>query len=90
MLNQQEILKNWTAIKGGIRNFWGRITDEDLEVARGNIVAVYRLVQERYGETKHSIQDKLERLMDSFDNKSDRGESPDESSYERNPNENRT
>jgi len=84
MLNYKQINFKWTEIKGGIRNLWAGISNEELDKIKGNIPAVMGLVQEKYGESKENIEEKIESLLDSFDNETDlSGRS--ESSYMRNP-----
>jgi uncharacterized protein YjbJ (UPF0337 family) len=85
MLNQEQFNGKWNEIKGGIRNLWGKISDDELEQIKGNITEVSGLVEEKYGETKAEIKQKLDALMDSFDNDSDKNINPDVSSYERSP-----
>lgn len=85
MLNQEQFEGKWKEIKGGIRNLWGKLTDDELERVKGNITEVSGLVERRYGETKEEIKAKLDRLMDSFDNDTDKNISPDVSSYQRSP-----
>ena len=90
MLNEEQFRGKWNEIKGGIRNLWGRISDDEIEQFKGNITKVTSLVEERYGETKSEIKSKLDRLMDSFDNDTDKNISLDRTSYERSPIEERT
>lgn len=90
MLNDHQIEAKWTEIKGGVRNLWGKITEEDLESIHGNLRAISTIVEEKYGESKDTIKNKLEKLMNSFDNDTDKGVTPDESSFERNPTKIRT
>ena len=92
MLNQDQINGKWTEIKGGVRNLWGKITDDELERVKGNLQSVSGIVQEKYGETKESISRKLDTLMDSFDNETDKSLkiNDGESSFERNPTKVRT
>ncbi len=87
MLNKEQIKGNWKEIKGGIRNLWGEISEEELEQTHGNIQAVSGIVQERYRESTDSIQKKLDRLLDSFDNETNRNmiRNDHETSYQRNP-----
>lgn len=85
MLNQEQILRNWFEIKGGVRNLWARVTDEELDQVKGNIYEVTPIVERKYGETKAEIKEKLDQLMSSFDNDTDRGITPDVSSFERSP-----
>lgn len=85
MLNQEQFEGKWKEIKGGIRNLWGKLTDDELESVKGNITEVAGLVERKYGDTKEDIKEKLSQLMDSFDNDTDKNISPDVSSYERSP-----
>ena len=90
MLNEEQFKNKWHEIKGGIRNLWGRITEEELDEMKNDINEVSGLVEERYGESKAEIKVKLKQLMDSFDNESDKNFSIGESSYQRNPLHSRT
>lgn len=90
MLNEEQFHGKWNEIKGGIKNLWGRLTDDELEQVKGNITEVSGIVEEKYGETKEEIKMKLEQLMDSFDNETDKDISPDVASYQRSPLEERT
>lgn len=85
MLNEQQFQGKWTEIKGGLKNLWGRLTDDELEQVKGNIKEISGIVEERYGEKKEDIKMKLDQLMDSFDNDTDKNITPDESSYQRSP-----
>ena len=87
MLNQEQIRGNWKEIMGGIRNIWGNISEEELEKTHGNIQAVSGIVQDRYGESNDSIQEKLDKLLDSFDNETNRNfiRNDHQTSYQRNP-----
>lgn len=83
MLNQSEINHLWKEIKGGIKGLWD-IPDEEIENAHGNINAVATIVQNKFGESQTSIDEKLNRLLDSFDNETDKTGHL-ESSYMRRP-----
>ena len=92
MLNQEQFNGKWDEIKGGMRNLWGKLTDDELEQSKGNLLSVSGIVQEKYGETKESIKKKLDSLLASFDNETDKSLklNDGESSYGRNPIEVRT
>jgi uncharacterized protein YjbJ (UPF0337 family) len=90
MLNEEQIHGKWNEIKGGIKTLWGRLTDDELEQVKGNITEVSGFIEEKYGETKEEIKMKLDRMLDSFDNETDKGISPDVASYLRSPLETRT
>jgi uncharacterized protein YjbJ (UPF0337 family) len=90
MLNEEQFQGKWSEIKGAIRNVWGKITDDELEQVKGNLIEVSGLVEDKYGETKEEIRGKLSNLMKSFDNDTDKNISPDISSYQRSPTGTRT
>lgn len=85
MLNQQQYEAKWTEIKGGIRNLWGRLTDEELDRAKGNLSEIPTLVEAKYNESREEIEKKFQQLVESFDNDTDKNISPDVSSYQRSP-----
>lgn len=85
MLSEQMIQYKWKEIKGGLRNLWGKLSDEELEMVRGDLYGVSEIVEDKYGETKDEIRTKIDHLLDSFDNESDKDHSPDHHSYMRSP-----
>lgn len=85
MLNEQQFEAKWKEIKGGIRNLWGQLTEDELDQMKGNLHEIVDVVQDRYGDTREEIQQKFNQLMDSFDNDTDKNISPDEASYMRKP-----
>ncbi len=92
MLNEQQIQGKWMEIKGGLKNLWGKLTDDELDQTRGNLQRVGGLVEEKYGESREDIKTKLDRLMASFDNDTDKDltHHTGTTSYERSPIEPRT
>lgn len=87
MLTHEQIEGKWTEIKAGVRNLWGRISESELDQYKENLHSISEVIQDRYGETNESIHAKIDKLMDSFDNETDKSlkVNDGESSYERNP-----
>jgi uncharacterized protein YjbJ (UPF0337 family) len=85
MLSQIQFEAKWKEIKDGLRSLWGKLTEDELESIKGNIMEVFELVEKKHGETKKEIQMKLRKLMESFDNDTDKQIDPDVSSYKRSP-----
>lgn len=77
---------NQTEFKNGIKNLWGKITDDDFDSTQGDLTKLITLVSEKYLINKYEIQNRIQSLLSSFDNESDQGDSPDRSSFEREPN----
>lgn len=84
MLTNEQFTMKWKEIKSGVRTLWGNVTDEELEATKGNLAQISGIVQQKYGETKEMIQEKMDSLMASFDNETDK-ENFSTTSFDRKP-----
>ena len=49
----EDILKGrWLQIKGDLKNWWGKLTDDDLEQIDGSYEKLVGKLQERYGHNR--------------------------------------
>jgi uncharacterized protein YjbJ (UPF0337 family) len=48
-MNWHQIAGNWRQCKGQVRERWGKLTEDDLEVIRGKREQLVGKIQERYG-----------------------------------------
>lgn len=55
-MNWDQIKGNWKQIKGQARQQWGKLTDDDVEVAQGQREELVGRIQERYGITKDDAE----------------------------------
>ena len=62
-MNNDILAGNWKQFKGNMREQWGKLTDDDLDVAAGRRDQVVGKLQERYGIAK----DEAERQMKDFE-----------------------
>lgn len=85
MLTEQQFNAKWSEIKNGLRNLWGNLTEEEIESVKGNIYEVTGMVERKYSESRDEIKNKIDQLMDSFDNDTDKRITPDVDSYQRSP-----
>jgi uncharacterized protein YjbJ (UPF0337 family) len=44
------------------KKIWGDLTDDEVLKAEGSIDKLYGIIQQKYGDTKEAIQDKLNKL----------------------------
>ncbi len=58
-MNADVIKGKWKQINGRIKERWGNLTDDDLNVAEGHSEYLAGKLQERYGWTKEKAQDEL-------------------------------
>jgi uncharacterized protein YjbJ (UPF0337 family) len=55
-MNWDQIAGKWSQMKGDIRQKWGKLTDDDLEVIAGSSDKFVGRIQERYGIAKEVAQ----------------------------------
>ena len=62
---------NWKQIKGKVKQQWGKLTDDDLDVIAGKQDQLEGMIQQRYGHQKKKGSQRLVRspAMVSFRNK---------------------
>ncbi|MBY0415065.1 MAG: CsbD family protein [Bdellovibrionales bacterium] len=59
VLNEETMKGKWKEVKGGVQKMWGQLTDDELEKAKGDVTALSGIIQQRYGESKETVQTKL-------------------------------
>ena len=70
-MNRDRIEGNWKVMKGKVKEQWGKLTDDDLDVINGQRDQMIGRIQERYG----CARDEAERQVDAFwDRYDDRGD----------------
>ena len=47
---------NWKQLKGKVKEKWGRLTDDDLDVIAGHRDQLEGKIQERYGQAKDAVR----------------------------------
>jgi uncharacterized protein YjbJ (UPF0337 family) len=58
----EDILKgNWKKMRGQMREWWGKLTDDDMERIAGNRDQLAGTLQERYGYTKEEANREIDR-----------------------------
>jgi uncharacterized protein YjbJ (UPF0337 family) len=58
-MNWDQIAGNWKQFKGTVKEQWGKLTDDDLEVIEGKKDQLVGRLQERYGYTKEQAEKEL-------------------------------
>lgn len=63
-MNWDQIQGNWRQIKGIVKERWGKLTDDDLDVIDGKRDQLLGKLQERYGLARATAERELEELGD--------------------------
>lgn len=65
-MNDDLLQGRWKQVKGQIRQWWAKLTDEDVEKIGGRTEALISLLQARYGYTREHAQVELEQRLREF------------------------
>jgi len=55
-INAQELQGQWNKLRGQVKEHWGQLTDDDLQIHGGNIDQLVGRIQQRTGETRDSVE----------------------------------
>ena len=58
-MNWDEAKGHWTQVKGSVREQWGKLTDDDLDVIAGRRDQSVGALQKRYGQTKEQVEEQI-------------------------------
>ena len=59
-MNKDTIEGNWTELKGRIREQWGKLTDDELDVIAGNRDKLSGKIQEKYGIAREAAEKQID------------------------------
>jgi uncharacterized protein YjbJ (UPF0337 family) len=62
MVNVQTLQGNWNELKGKIRQKWGQLSDDDLQMFQGNVDQLVGTIQRKTGENRDKIEQYLDEL----------------------------
>jgi len=63
-MNWDTIEGNWKSAKGKVREQWGKLTDDDLDVIAGKRDQLVGAIQKRYGKTKDEVETEVSAYED--------------------------
>jgi uncharacterized protein YjbJ (UPF0337 family) len=62
-MNKDTIEGNWKQLKGNVKARWGKLTDNDLDVANGSADILSGKIQERYGIAREEAEKQLDEFL---------------------------
>jgi len=55
-INAQELQGQWTKLRGQVKEKWGQLTDDDLQIQGGNVDQLIGRIQQKTGECREAIE----------------------------------
>lgn len=71
MINDNVIAGKWKEIKGDLQRMWGRLTDDEIEEAKGNLTGFTGTVQRKYGTAQDEVRRQLDEVLNKYKNDSE-------------------
>ncbi|MBI3476290.1 MAG: CsbD family protein [Acidobacteria bacterium] len=62
-MNSDQLQGKWKQVKGTVKERWGKLTDDDVDVVNGQSEQLIGKVQERYGIAKEEAQRQVDDWM---------------------------
>ena len=55
-MNNDIVEGKWKEIRGQVKEWWGKLTDDELDQANGNAEQIVGLLQQKYGYTREAAE----------------------------------
>ena len=62
-MNQDILEGKWKEMRGQVKEWWGKLTDDDLEQAGGKADQLIALLQQKYGYTREKAEQEFDRRL---------------------------
>jgi len=66
-MNKDEFEGKWKQIRGQARQWWGKLTDDDVERVGGKYEQFVGVVQEKYGYTREAAETEIDKRVAEFE-----------------------
>ena len=63
-MNKDIFEGKWKEMRGQIKEWWGELTDDDLDQASGNAEQIVGLLQQKYGYTRQRAEEEFNRRVE--------------------------
>lgn len=62
--NKDALAGKWKQARGMLKQWWGKLTDDDMERISGHADVLIGKIQERYGYTREQAEKEVARFME--------------------------
>ena len=64
-MNSDQLQGKWKQVKGSVKERWGKLTDDDVDIINGKSDQLVGRIQERYGIAKRDAQRQVDEWVNS-------------------------
>jgi uncharacterized protein YjbJ (UPF0337 family) len=62
-MNKDIFEGKWKEMRGQVKEWWGKLTDDDLDKVAGNAEQIVGLLQQKYGYTRQRAEEEFNRRV---------------------------
>lgn len=73
-MNSDQLKGKWKQLTGSIKERWGKLTDNDLDIIDGQQDKLIGMIQERYGIAQEAAQKQIDEWYAATDRESEQNE----------------
>lgn len=66
-MNQHISTGQWKQMRGSLKSWWGRLSDDDFDWIGGEKDKLIGLIQEKYGQSRDQAEQEVERRLKEYD-----------------------
>jgi uncharacterized protein YjbJ (UPF0337 family) len=67
-MNRDQVEGRWDEFTARVKKQWGKLTDDEVREAEGNIDKLKAKVQQKYGDSREQVAAKFNELVEEFEN----------------------
>lgn len=68
-MNKDIFEGKWKQIRGETKVWWGKLTDDDLDRAAGNLEVLAGMLQEKYGYTRERATEEIDKRVKEWEDR---------------------
>lgn len=66
-MNNDVLQGKWKQLRGEVKTWWGKLTDDDLDVIAGHKDKLVGKIQEKYGYAREQARDEVEKRLREYE-----------------------
>ncbi|MCB0116603.1 MAG: CsbD family protein [Caldilineaceae bacterium] len=67
-MNEDILQGQWKQVKGNVQQWWGKLTNDDVDRVQGNVEELIGVLQERYGWERQKAEAAIDEQLKAFRN----------------------
>ena len=66
-MNKDIVEGKWKQMRGEVKAWWGKLTDDDLDRAAGKFEVLAGILQEKYGYTREAAAEEIDKRVTAYE-----------------------